>query len=102
VVESAKALQGNVVILYRRNTTTARLYSIVVAHAARGRGFGRALLEAGELAARDHSRTRMVLEVREDNYDARTLYQRSGYQHLGCLSNYYQDGATALRLCKLL
>lgn len=102
VAEGSEGLMGDIVVLYRRDTTTARIYSIIVAPSARGQGIGRTLLEASEAAARTHGRTRMVLEVREDNDSARTLYHRAGYHNVGRLPNYYQDGAAALRLSKSL
>jgi ribosomal protein S18 acetylase RimI-like enzyme len=42
----------------------------------------------------------MVLEVREDNSTALTLYYRAGYQRMAHIPGYYQDGAAALRLTK--
>ncbi|CAK0752443.1 (ribosomal protein S18)-alanine N-acetyltransferase [Gammaproteobacteria bacterium] len=102
VAEGTNTLIGNVVILYRRNSSKAYLYSIVVDQSARGQGIGRALLNAGELAARDYGRTSMVLEVREDNDSAQNLYHRADYHKIGRVLDYYDDGIAALRMSKLI
>jgi len=102
VSEGTDELVGDAVVLYRRESTTARLYSIVVTPLARRYGVGRALLEASEAAARAHGRTGMVLEVREGNSAALALYYRAGYRSIKHLPAYYQDGAAALRLRKSL
>ncbi len=90
-------LLGNAVVLYRRNAKSARLYSLVVAAAARGRGIARALLETAELAAAARRAQRLYLEVRCDNDAAIRLYQKLGYRLLGRLPRFYEDGQDALR-----
>ncbi|CAK0751996.1 hypothetical protein CCP3SC1_2000002 [Gammaproteobacteria bacterium] len=102
VAEGADGLTGDAVILYRQESTTARLYSIIVTPSARGCGIGYTLLEASEAAARAHGRTDMVLEVRTDNSTALALYYRAGYRSMKHLPDYYQDGAAGLRLAKSL
>ncbi|HTJ25696.1 MAG TPA: GNAT family N-acetyltransferase [Candidatus Limnocylindria bacterium] len=47
---------------------------------ARGRGVGRALLEAAEAAAREAGLQYVSLMVTEDNDAARALYDRAGFQ----------------------
>jgi len=49
---------------------------------ARGRGLGRALVEAALASARDE-RVRVGLYVREDRLEARRLYERLGFRPLG-------------------
>src|SRR6516165_4793383 len=44
----AVGLLGNAVVFFRRNSDIARLYTIAIAHTARGRGLGEALLAAAE------------------------------------------------------
>jgi ribosomal-protein-alanine acetyltransferase len=65
----------------------------------RGRGIGRALLEACEqlLDVR-----RVQLNVRASNQAAIQLYQTSGYQRAGIWPTYYQDGEDALVMEKEL
>jgi [ribosomal protein S18]-alanine N-acetyltransferase len=99
VVEDADgSLLGYGLLLHRADSTIARLYSIVVAPAARGRGIGSRLLSDLELQARDAGALGLRLEVREDNADALALYRARGYQPFSRRPDYYEDGAAALRL----
>jgi ribosomal protein S18 acetylase RimI-like enzyme len=93
----ATGLLGKAVVFFRRNSDIARLYSIAVADAARGRGLGEALLSAAEGAARRHDARRMRLEVRHDNAAAIRLYERMGYRRFGAYAGFYEDGADAWR-----
>jgi len=93
----APRLLGKAVVFFRRNSDIARLYSIAVADAARGRGIGEALLKAAETAARRHGAQRMRLEVRQDNGAAIRLYERLGYRRFGRYDGFYEDGADAWR-----
>lgn len=95
-------LLGKAVVFFRSNSGIARLYSIAVAHGARGRGIGEALLMQAERAARRRGAKRMRLEVRQDNAAAMRLYERRGYVRFGARSGYYEDGADAWRYEKRL
>lgn len=55
------------------------VHDLGVRAAARGRGIGRALLEAMESAAREAGCCKLTLEVRADNLRARALYARFGF-----------------------
>ena len=57
----------------------AWLYDIFVELAARGRGFGRAMMERLEVAARDTGHRRIELNVFGDNVPAKRLYAAAGY-----------------------
>lgn len=98
-LEVAGQLLGNAIVLYR-GETCARLYSLVVAPQARGRGFGETLTRAAEAAARRRGCTRLRLEVRADNQTALGLYAKSGFVSIARLKDYYQDGGTGIRLEK--
>jgi ribosomal-protein-alanine N-acetyltransferase len=91
-------LLGNLVLLLRAGSRTARIYSVVVGPAARGLGIGGALVAAAERAARTARRSTVTLEVRHDNLAARALYARRGYVEARRLPGYYDDGADGLRL----
>ena len=95
-------LLGKAVVFLRARSDIARLYSIAVADAARGRGLGEALLAAAEDAAREHACARMRLEVRQDNSAAIRLYERLGYRRFAARRGYYEDGADAWRYEKAL
>lgn len=91
-------IAGYLLVLYRRGSTAARIYSIAVDVAARGAGVGTALLMRGEDAARGRQCQRMTLEVRPDNAAAISLYEGRGYQVFGRYRGFYEDGTDALRL----
>ena len=54
------------------------IHDLAVLPEHRGRGIGRALLRAAEIAARDRCCAKLTLEVQENNQSARRLYERSG------------------------
>lgn len=89
---------GNLVLLARRGSKSARIYSVIVAPVARGLRLGDRLVETAENWARQQGRTRIGLEVRQDNVPALALYQRRGYAVERQLPAYYDDGADGLRL----
>ena len=93
---------GYALVLFRKRTGVARLYSIAVdPHAARRR-VGATLLAAAEQAAGERGAGRLRLEVRADNEAAVALYRKSGYRQFGRLARYYDDQADALRFEKRL
>ncbi|MER8475063.1 peptidase C39 family protein [Mesorhizobium sp. M1163] len=102
VGESDGRVAGYAVVLFRKGSGVARLYSIAVGPFFGGRGVGRLLLEEAETAAFEHGRMMLRLEVREDNPRAIQIYERSGYRKIGREPDYYEDGATALRYEKTL
>ncbi|HET8553674.1 MAG TPA: N-acetyltransferase [Rhodanobacteraceae bacterium] len=95
-------LAGALVLLFRRGTRVARVYSLATAAAMRGRGIASHLLTAAETVAREHGCRAMRLEVRSDNAAAIALYRRAGYRPIGTRANYYEDGADAWRFEKSL
>jgi ribosomal-protein-alanine acetyltransferase len=90
-------LVGYILVLFHDGTSLARIYSIALDPAARGRGLGDALVEAAEQAALDEDRAYMRLEVRPDNHPAIALYERHRYRKFGLYHDYYEDHADALR-----
>jgi len=103
IVETARgALRGYVLVFFRAGSAVARLYSIAVDGAARGRGVGRRLLAEAERAALRRGRRAMRLEVRRDNGASLALFQGAGYRQFGETADYYEDGMTALRFEKAL
>ena len=102
VYEDGGVLLGDAVVLYRRNSPTARLYSLVVEPAQRGRGIAQQLLAAVEAEVRERHCQALRLEVRPDNAQALRLYARLGYTVARRLEQFYEDGSPALRLSKLL
>jgi ribosomal protein S18 acetylase RimI-like enzyme len=102
VVENGKVLAGNAVVLYRRGTKTARLYSLVVHPSHHRRGIARALLTAAETAAAERGWGELQLEVRPDNAAAIAFYRNNDYRISGKLKAFYEDGTDALRMNKRL
>ncbi|MDE2149517.1 MAG: GNAT family N-acetyltransferase [Gammaproteobacteria bacterium] len=90
------------VLLLRRGSGVARVYSLVVAPAVRGLGLARRLVALAEAEALRRGCTSMSLEVRADNAPARALYARLGYAEHARLPGYYEEGGDGLRLRKPL
>ncbi|MCP1510848.1 ribosomal protein S18 acetylase RimI-like enzyme [Pseudomonas rhodesiae] len=102
LAERDAQLQGYALVLLRRSSAVARLYSIAIAEPARGLGLGAQLLARIEACGVQHRCTRLRLEVRTDNLGALALYERRGYRRLACTPDYYEDNCAALRLEKVL
>lgn len=93
---------GDVVVLYNRATSNARLYSIAVDSDFRGRGVARALVAAAEADAIANSRAWMRLEIRKDNAPSIALFESLGYHRFGEYAHYYDDEEDAWRYEKTL
>jgi len=103
VAAHRRTILGAAVLLTRRGTRIARLYSIAVANAARGAGLGRALVTQLMGSARRRGCAEMRLESRVDNLTAHRLFRELGFaQFDAARENYYVDGTAALRFRKRL
>ncbi|MBW5413209.1 GNAT family N-acetyltransferase/peptidase C39 family protein [Pseudomonas sp. MAG002Y] len=100
LVEEAGNTLGYALVLFHQNTSLARLYSIAIDPAARGRKLGQHLLEAAEACAIERDCAYMRLEVRPDNIAAIALYERNGYLPFATVDDYYEDHSQALRFEK--
>lgn len=89
---------GYLLLLFRKGAKAARLYSLATVPGARGGGVGTSLVQAGAQCAIERGCDRLRLEVRASNDAAITLYERAGFRIVDRLSDYYDDGATALRM----
>ena len=89
-----------ILVLYHRGTHLARIYSLAVSPAMRGRHIGGHLLQYGELLAVKHDSIYMRLEVHPNNTNAIRLYEQNGYHRFGYFKDYYEDHADALRYQK--
>jgi [ribosomal protein S18]-alanine N-acetyltransferase len=90
-------LAGYHVLLFRRGSTVARLYSIAVSPGFRGQGLAGILMRDAQEVARQRGSNRLRLEVRADNTSAIRLYERLGYRPFHRVAGYYADGTHALR-----
>ncbi|MFO7528438.1 MAG: ribosomal protein S18-alanine N-acetyltransferase [Marinobacter sp.] len=97
VAEQDGSLVGYCLVLMNAATRLARIYSIAVSPAVRGRGIGERLIREAEKEAAEADRIVMRLEVREDNPGAINLYKRLGYRQFGTYRDYYEDHGNALR-----
>jgi ribosomal protein S18 acetylase RimI-like enzyme len=102
VEERAGRIVGDVVVLFSRATSVARLYSLAVAADTRGQGVARSLMQAAEQVVWSRHRAYVRLEVRKDNAAAVSLYERLGYRRFGEWVDYYDDHAGAWRYEKSL
>jgi len=87
---------GYSLLLFRRNTTRARLYSLAVDKDHRGKGVGRSLLEATVQLARERGSNSLQLEVSSTNIFAIRLYETFGFNLRARRRAYYEDGNDAL------
>lgn len=102
VCEQREQLAGYLLLLYRRNSRIARIYSLAVDPAFRGQGISLLLLVEAELAAQMRDCSTIRLEVRCDNPVAQGLYAQAGYLPYDHRNAYYEDGGNALCLQKQL
>src|SRR5262249_12819655 len=102
VAEEDGVVAGYALVLFRKGTGIARLYSIAVAPQFAKRGLGSALLSAAEDAAIARDRIVMRLEVHENNAKAIARYRKAGYNLFGRHFQYYADRGHALRFEKRL
>jgi ribosomal protein S18 acetylase RimI-like enzyme len=103
VVEAEEEqLHGYATVLFHTGTSLARLYSIAVAPAYRGRGIATRLIPAVETASLENDCVFMRLEVRKDNRVAIGLFGKLGYRQFDDYVDYYEDHMDALRYEKAL
>lgn len=102
IAEVAGAAAGYAMVLFRRGSGVARLYSLARLPGGENAGVGARLLAAAEKAAYERGRLLLRLEVSERNDRAIKLYEQAGYRQIGAEPNYYEDGAGAFRLEKIL
>ena len=95
-------LVGSMAILFRRNSTSARIHLLAVSASVRRLGIGRRMMARAEREARKRGCNRMRLEVRMDNLPAIRLYERLGFVDTAVISGYYDDGAHAFVMLKEL
>lgn len=75
---------------------TADVQNIAVVARMRGRGLGSTLLQHLHETAAARGADEVLLEVRESNRGAQSLYRRFGYDPIAQRPRYYPDGETAI------
>jgi [ribosomal protein S18]-alanine N-acetyltransferase len=87
-------------VLSRQAADEAEIITITVDPASRRLGHGRRLLNHHRAALERFGVSRLFLEVNENNFAARSLYERSGFAEVGRRAGYYPqpDGRAATAL----
>ncbi|MDA3921855.1 MAG: N-acetyltransferase [Salinisphaera sp.] len=102
VIGDGEVILAYVMLLYRRNSRVARVYSIAVAATARGQGLAARLLIHAETSAGARGATIIRAEARQSNRGSRALFAAAGYREIGALPGYYAGGEDGVRLEKSL
>lgn len=89
-------------VILRKGSRSARLYSIAVLPQARGNSIAQKLLAELEDASLIQHRLFMRLEVAQNNYVAIAMYKNMGYRKFGIYKHYYENGVNALRFQKAI
>lgn len=90
------------IILYRKNASYARLYSLGVLVNFQGKGIGKVILSHVENLIKSKNIMEIRLEARKDNLVLINFYKKLGYVLHGERDSYYPDGISCLKLKKTL
>lgn len=101
-VDKSDALAGYGLAFTRRDSDSARAYSLAIAPFARGQGLGARLFRELERRARKAGFRCMHLEVAHGNKAAIALYEKLGYACVRSIPEFYEDGKDAWRMEKRL
>lgn len=102
IARENKLLIAYLIILFSKNSTIARLYSLAVDPQFQSRGIAKFLLQLIEHQLSETQFTQMCLEVRKNNYRAINFYKNNNYELFAEYENFYEDGENALRMRKKL
>jgi len=102
VLEEHREIIGAAYLLWRKSTRSGRIYNIVVTPKLQGKGYGAKLLRKCEQECFRHRCRFISLEVRVDNKSAIEFYKEHGFEIIGKLSDYYDDGTAGWKMRKLL
>lgn len=100
--EQVLKVMAYALVIMRKGSRSARLYSIASDKNARGYKLGEQLLLAAETRAVEQRSLFMRLEVAIDNHHAIALYERLGYKQFGLYKEYYENKVDALRMHKAI
>ncbi len=96
VLEEYGQLIGYALILYKKGSSLARLYSIAIHPNQTGRGLGKKLLSFVEKTALKKGTAYLRLEVASQNLRAQMLYKSMSYYQFNIRKEYYEDNDDAL------
>lgn len=100
VVEHDSQIIGYGLVIMRKGTRLARLYSIAIDKNIEGKGVGRQLMLALEKQTVDAGKLFLRLEVEKTNVRAIGLYESMGYKIFGDYAHYYENNGDAFRMQK--
>jgi ribosomal-protein-alanine acetyltransferase len=100
VLVEGEKIAGFIVLLTRKTSFKARIYSVAVSPDFRGKKYGATLLEKAVGSALKEGKKILSLEVSENNEAAIQLYLKFGFQITGKRKAYYKDGSDALLMSK--
>ena len=102
VAKSQTQIVAYGLVIMRKGTRLARLYSIAVDQDMAGKGIGRQLLLALEDKTVVAGKLFLRLEVEKTNQHAINLYQSMGYKIFGDYQHYYENNGDAFRMQKAI
>lgn len=100
VIEANNSIIASATVFYRKNSKTARIYSIAVDPKHRKSGIASSLCETIEKQAALRECQTIQLEVRPDNLPAIQFYKKNGYEIFDSYKQFYEDGSDAIRMRK--
>ncbi len=100
IAEQAGQLAGYFLLIYRRGTSLARLYSLAVDPVYRKQGVAEFLMLNAEKTAAARRCVLLRLEVRYDNTAAIKLYQKLNYHEFAIKHDFYEDHSDAICMQK--
>lgn len=100
LAERDSQLVGYFLLIYRKGTSLARLYSLAVDPACRKQGIAEFLMLQAEKTAAARYCVLLRLEVRYDNSAAIKLYQKLNYHEFAVKHDFYEDHSDAICMQK--
>jgi ribosomal protein S18 acetylase RimI-like enzyme/predicted double-glycine peptidase len=102
ILENKISIVGSACVVWRKSHQSARLYNVAVDPAYQRSGIGVRLLDQCDLEAARRGRRKMTLNVSAEDAGAIRFYEKNGYEVLGTIEDYYEDGSAAYRMSKAL
>lgn len=87
-------------IIYSVSIDVADIEGLVVVSTERRNGYGKILLERALIEIAEKGVKKVLLEVRESNFPAISLYKSCGFKEISIRKKYYADGENAVILIK--
>jgi ribosomal-protein-alanine acetyltransferase len=101
VAADAGRVVGYAIAQHLTSNDVADIQNIAVVESHRGRGIGAQLLDALDAWSVDQGATSIMLEVRDDNTVAQSMYAGRGFEVIATRAKYYQPaGVDALVMRK--